>query len=946
MKNFLPDSLWIFIFSFGFGAVGVAEIPTGTFLKSGEGDYYPIRIELTGGEGCFLQFDRTVYRGKAREEQGKLKLSFQTGWDGQKKMTETLTNKWGFWFDQNWTAWMPRELIARKHESWTPVRIAVRDQNGQKFDRLAYRYRLETGEGGWDPLLVRALQAKGDVVEIVAPASCQITLEVEHPDCIRGYGAEIELDRTKGERSLKAVAERGQLVKGKVVDDVTGKPVKGAIVCPLVFTPPGFSPDYERHQLTGEDGKFELRGVDGMIGVEHSDYVQREFYLDEESDGKGVIFRLERGKKARGIVRDPSGQPVAGVRVSGGGKDSITGGDGAFEMKGLQKRSDQNWSFDFRKEGFNELNLRVQELDPDGLKVELMPLPVFRGQVLLPDGKPAKAYDLVCGPGTSPARFECDEFEVKDENGRFRFQPPSLPEKGDQFWLGVRASGAAVCERVVMMDQLESGDFQIKLEEGHQLIAAIELPEGATWPVKVKLEVADRPDPHEFLVANHAGKNLSSFQGLLAAEEQLVIPHLRSGDFELKLETKGATPVIRECSITNQNLDLGVIELAGTGSISGVVMDPYDLEKPWKFADGEVLIEGFGSRMFGAYLRFKTDENGRFQLDGVPTGEVVVSFPFHLSADIIDAQQKVARVVEGENVEIRFEGRKGAWAQPLKILVGGKEGGGLAESKRKVNTESKRKVNNITDRERFHLRFEVSPMGTGSASWASATEWESDDGLGAVIPDIAAGIWKIRVYDWLGSRGFDEGLRAEVVAEVNDKRSPIEINFGANTLSGRVTSPRETRRIIRVLAVGKKSGRVFLSRCDERGNFVIRYLPADTYIVHAHDDEGGWCELGDHLLEVPLVDCGEHQLKKGGHLKGLVSRKLLGSLDLMDLKVVRADGVEIPVDEVAESGAFHFGHLRPGKWSIVLAREGKEISRKEVEIQQGKTVKLSEPLGL
>ena len=62
--------------------------------------------------------------------------------------------------------------------------------------------------------------------------------------------------------------------------------------------------------------------------------------------------------------------------------------------------------------------------------------------------------------------------------------------------------------------------------------------------------------------------------------------------------------------------------------------------------------------------------------------------------------------------------------------------------------------------------------------------------------------------------------------------------------------------------------------------------------------------------------------------------------------MVRADGVEIPVDEVAESGAFHFGHLRPGKWSIVLAREGKEISRKEVEIQQGKTVKLSEPLGL
>jgi hypothetical protein len=236
--------------------------------------------------------------------------------------------------------------------------------------------------------------------------------------------------------------------------------------------------------------------------------------------------------------------------------------------------------------------------------------------------------------------------------------------------------------------------------------------------------------------------------------------------------------------------------------------------------------------------------------------------------------------------------------------------------------------------------FRVDALGEGKDPISTSVEWTAEGKSMPVIPDLPPGRWQIRVYDWLGSRGFDEGLRAETIADVGEDRQPVTLELGGGILSGRVASARETKRLVQVIAVGKASGRVFFSRGDEQGDFVIRYLPQDEYLVHAHDDDGGWCDLGSKKLDQPVVDLGDHTLRDGGHVTGRISRRFLIENPGFRLSAIAADGLEIPVDEIGNDATYHFGHLRPGKWTIVAHAGVQETKRIAVEVRNGETVEM------
>lgn len=53
-------------------------------------------------------------------------------------------------------------------------------------------------------------------------------------------------------------------------------------------------------------------------------------------------------------------------------------------------------------------------------------------------------------------------------------------------------------------------------------------------------------------------------------------------------------------------------------------------------------------------IQFRTDENGRFRIDGVPAGKVTVVFNYHLTADMITAWTKEAQVEANQNTEVRI----------------------------------------------------------------------------------------------------------------------------------------------------------------------------------------------------------------------------------------------------------------------------------------------------
>jgi hypothetical protein len=430
------------------------------------------------------------------------------------------------------------------------------------------------------------------------------------------------------------------------------------VVSPSIFTPPLFSPDRERSVTTGKDGRFELRGV-GSCGVvvEHPDFLAQEVLLDEKTAGKPLELRLKAGETIRGVVRDPAGKALGGVKVEDGtGKAVTTGADGSFVLRGLRKWSGDEWSLSFSKDGFGEHRFRAAEVGPGGLEIVLKPLPQFRGRVVMPDGAPARKFRLICGPGANPSEFQCATVEVDDPEGRFAIQPERFAEEGEDYWLGARAEGAAPWDAVVARGSLEEGGFRIRLLPGVSLTATLVLPDSAGWPLEALLEARDRQPEEKVIVTDHPGKELASYRMSLERGQELRFAHLRAGDYKLRIRGKGSSPVLRDVTVDEDDLDLGELRFAGTGSIAGSVADPYDPRQPWSFADGMIHVEGFGDGFFESYLRFKTDAAGKFRVEGVPVGTVKVVFHYNISADVIDAMVSEVKVEEGKETEVRVEG--------------------------------------------------------------------------------------------------------------------------------------------------------------------------------------------------------------------------------------------------------------------------------------------------
>lgn len=901
-------------------------LPVGVWIREEQKDECcDARLEIVDGGEAFYRENQNFAPAKIDEAGGPLhvEVAGKTRW--------TLTPDGRGWIDQDQRHWAPREALLKINPAWTDLRIRVTDQHGKIPEEFGFLYSINSAAGGWDPLLVKPLVAKNGIIDLKAPGECEIHLSPEHPDFVRGYGTSAAVERKNGTKELTAEFKLGLSVRGTVVDDATGKPVAGAVVSPRVFTPPLFTDDVERSVSTGTGGEFKLRGVHGQFSVKHADYIGEEIYLPEKAPEKAQKVRLKKGITIQGSVTGLEGKPLADVKVDdGSGKSCQSDNDGHFELRGLGKWNDKQWNLTFSKKGYNDFTFEEERIDPAGLTVKMQPLPTFRGRVALPNGEPARKFRVICGPGPAPQEFECEEFDIHDSDGRFEIQPDELPGQGSDFWLGVSADAAAPWDGVVTQKLLESGDFRIDLQPGVSVTASLALPESAKGKIEIQLDPMDRLPTERHIVSDHPGRKLAACGMILNPSETLRISHLRPGDYQLRVRCQGATPLKLPVKVSKANADLGELRLAGTGTITGVVNEPYGKKQAWRFAPGQIHVAGFNEGLDEPFMTFKSDHEGRFRVDDIPAGKVTVEFPYNQTADIIGSLSREVRVQEGAESEVRFEGTGGAWSQPLQLLFDGK-----AEI---PASKGVRKVDNVTDRKPM-FRFEVEPLGAVPASWSDSLEWSSDEKPPPLIPDLSPGRWRIRVFDWLGSRGFDEGLRAETIADVGNPRVPVQLMLGGRCYTGLLKSSRETKRLIAISAVGRKTGKVYRSRCDDEGNFVIRYLPEDEYLLHAHDDDGGWCDLGAHPLDKPVVDCGIHTLLDGGHVSGSISPK--SPSPMPSISALGADGLEIPLDELEENGSFRFGNLRPGHWTI-LARSGEqEIARVPVTINKGETVELT-----
>jgi len=141
---------------------------------------------------------------------------------------------------------------------------------------------------------------------------------------------------------------RGGVVRGVVKDAESGEPVAGAVVQMVGGLPQQLAMVGGASAHTGEDGRFELRGVPleaTAIFARHPDYpvdpqIARELFGGRAGPG-GPIFPegstelekdlvLAKGETLRGVVLDPEGEPVSGATV----KSEPEGGSFLFSMIG------------------------------------------------------------------------------------------------------------------------------------------------------------------------------------------------------------------------------------------------------------------------------------------------------------------------------------------------------------------------------------------------------------------------------------------------------------------------------------------------------------------------------------------------------------------------------------------------------------------------------------
>lgn len=627
-------------------ATHVDSMPAGTWIQDwSERECCAARLEITGEGKAWYRKSDDALPAEVTEIDGVLHVESAgtTQW--------VLKPDGDGWLDQDQRHWTPREKMVKTGAEWTDVTIRVEDQTGAAQKQFGIRYWIVSSAGNWDPLLVRPLETTTGTFVFKAPADCTINLHPEHPDFVRGYNSPVTLTRKKGAEELLAKFQRGKSIAGKVVDEASGQALAGATVSPLIFTPPMFSPDIERSVTTGPDGSFVLRGVDRSLQVAHPDHVEMDVYLKDDAAANPLIVPMKSGDSIHGIVTDPSGKPLADVEVEDGtGKKTLTDAEGRFVLRGLRKWND-DWNITFEKQGFNDFTFEGNQLDPAGLEIRLQTLPVLRGRVLSANGEPMTDFHIICGPGPAPQDYQCESMDVKNGSGSFAITPDRLPEKGDGFWIGVKAADAAPWGGVILREKLETGGHVIQLKPGVTLSATLTLPESAKGTIRADLDAVVPKPADSFTSDSSADVTLASSSVSLNAGDPLRFQHLRPGKYELRIHGSGFTPMVREVSVENDDVHLGNIPFKGTGTIIGSLTDPYEAGKPWPFADGKVRIKGFEKPV----LSFKTDKDGNFHVKGVPTGKVEVAFEYNETADMIGAKVAEVTVPEGGEVKVVFK---------------------------------------------------------------------------------------------------------------------------------------------------------------------------------------------------------------------------------------------------------------------------------------------------
>lgn len=170
------------------------------------------------------------------------------------------------------------------------------------------------------------------------------TLWIETSNYLRKDIASVEVP-AEGLVELLVELDPGICLRGRVVEDATGYPVKGAIIVPipertmfleslkiLLLNPNALV----THARTDEDGWFTLGALDSSLDSISASHPEFTAATSEIDTSRETVIRLKKGYRIYGNAYDDEGRPIEGVLITMAGKSTpvprpvLTGEDGSY----------------------------------------------------------------------------------------------------------------------------------------------------------------------------------------------------------------------------------------------------------------------------------------------------------------------------------------------------------------------------------------------------------------------------------------------------------------------------------------------------------------------------------------------------------------------------------------------------------------------------------------
>ncbi len=868
--------------------------------------------------------------------------------------------------DSDGVRWLRREQVATmpwKPEEMSPVRLVILDSESRRpITPFAYTYRIIAGDATYDPLLVRPIDVVSEdgSFTLTAPTTCRIVLYLWCEDMLRGFGHSYSVDLTRDNqvRVVEVEVATGVTVEGRVVDAKWSKPIGGARVSPIVFTPPLFTPDHERSVKTDGQGRFTIHGVDPELGihVRHIDYLEFGRRGFEEIGKKvgdkrySLTVRLRSGHRLGGTVRDPSGKPLAGVLVSdGAGKQVRTDRDGKFVLNSpYESRLTNSCTLMFTKDGYLEEEREMPAESREILAVVLRPIPLLTGRVVDSRGNPVSEFEVAAGMGNEPGEWACTSKSVRCTDGTF-----SLPVRTDhdyddtgRIWIGVRAPGFALADTVIAAGDI-SKPLTMRLGRGVAVHGRIECADQHRHKVAATLTPLRMRQDGDLILGHSQRVLMGTTKAMVSPSGSFELNHIVPGPYRLRIGGPKVTPVTRFIYVSQRDVEIEPLPLAGRGTIEGVVYEPEmakgsdgtrlaDNRDPWRYATGTISPVGSAGLWRDAEegIDFRADDQGRFRADNVPVGRVHVNIPYHITADIIGSYQREAVVLEGRTTQVRFFDITDEWETAFRFQIGD---GSPDHFSSGSGFGARRKVQRVTNRE-LEFRIELQPLDRQPISFEVADREPLNSNREVVLRDVHPGRYRVKVYDWLSSQGL-ETVIYETIIVAKPGRTLWTVRLGAGSITGVVRKAEGNRLGTRVVGIDRRTGVVREAYCDSQGAFCLRFLPPGKYQLWARDDSRGWCSIRTVTVDERTYDVGVHSLSQGGSIEVAIPRRWQYDPTLR-LTARHANGVTIGYFSEKEhlEQKCRLRHLWPGRWTVRVQRGDQVVEERTVTLSGRQTV--------